>query len=283
MEIKPEILIVDDDDYWLEHYCRILQNVPATIRRAKTVKEAAAQLATRSFAIVIADLELPGQKEPKLGGFEVIDVARRRNIYTQLLVITAHNEHEILDRVSRAGVGLIAKPVHHRELVISANSMMEMWRNNAGNLVKILESFTSIVAVIQKRGRGKPPFKISDEYDLQDLLHFVYKPLFSDVVVEEYTLKRAGKTKRLDLVFKGLETVIETKIVRTKEHAAKIADELDIDIRGYVSHPHCRRLICFVYDPHHFMKEPRSVERDLEGEQSQDGRVIDVVVMIRPT
>jgi hypothetical protein len=106
------------------------------------------------------------------------------------------------------------------------------------------------------------------------------KPYFPDVITEEYTLKRAGKTKRLDLVIKGLETVIETKMVRNKEHGSRIADDLDIDIRGYVAHPHCRRLFCYVYDPKHHIKDPRMVERDLSGEASQDTKMIDVSVII---
>jgi DNA-binding response OmpR family regulator len=281
MNPKAEILIVEDDDYWIEHYSRVLRNTCIDICKAKTVKETITLLDRRCFAGVIVDLELPGLKEPKLGGFEVIDIVRRRNAYTELLVITCHTELEIVDRVSRTGVGFIAKHVEPRELILSVTSMVEEWRRKLRGVEAVLESFTAILPVLQKRGHGKPSFKVADEYDVQDLLHFLYKPLFPDVVVEEYTLKRAGKTKRLDLVFKGLQTVIETKIVRTKAHAGKISDELDIDIRGYVSHPHCRRLFCFVFDPNRYIKDPRVIEKDLSGEQSQDSKTIDVSVMIR--
>lgn len=280
---KPEILIVEDDGYWIEHYSRILKHCAFDITEARTVSDVISMLENRCFAGVIVDLELPGLKGSKLGGFEVIDVTRRRNAYTELLVITGHTESEIIDRVSRAGVGCITKHIEPRELILSASAMVEAWRRKFGSVETILERFTEILPIVQDRGHGKPAIKITDEYDVQDLLHFLYKPLFSDIIVEEYTLKRAGKTKRLDLVIKGLQTVIETKIVRNKSHAGKIGDELDIDIRGYVSHPYCHRLFCFVYDPNNYIKDPRIIEKDLAGEQSQDGKTIEVEVMVRPT
>jgi len=218
-----------------------------------------------------------------LGGFEVIEAARKRSPYTELLVITGHTEHELLDRVARAAVSFITKPVIHRELVLAATSMINAWQARFTTLLTVLNGFSELLPILQDRGHNKPPFRIVDEYDLQDLLHFLFKPLFRDVIVEEYTLKRAGKTKRLDLVLKGLEAVVETKMVRTKAHSRKISDELDIDIRGYVSHPYCRRLICFVYDPKHYLKDPRTIEKDLSGDQSQDRSVIEVSVMVRPT
>lgn len=282
MKVQPELLIVEDDEYWIEHYCRILRNSPVAIFKAKTVAEAANLIGRHYFAAVIADLELPGMKDRALGGFEVIEASKRRSNYTELLVITAHTENDILDRVARASVGYITKPVNYRELAISASSMVNSWTHRFDRVITILESFSGILPILQKRGHNKPAVAVADEYDVQDLLHFLFKPLFPDVIVEEYTSKRAGKTKRLDLVFRSLETVIETKIVRTEDHGKKIADELDIDIRTYVSHPHCRRLVCFVYDPDHHINDPRTIERDLSGEQSQDAKVIDVQVMIRP-
>jgi response regulator RpfG family c-di-GMP phosphodiesterase len=282
MSPKPEILIVEDDDYWIEHYSRVLQHQAIDICKAKTVQEAIKLLNARCFAGAIIDIELPGSREPKLGGFEVIEAVRRRNVYTELLVVTGRTEGEIVDRVSRLGVNFILKHIEPRELSLSASAMIEAWRRKFATVEAVIDKFADTIPILQVRGHGKPAFKINDEYDVQDLLHFLYKPYLSDVIVEEYTLKRAGKTKRLDLVFKGLQTVIETKIVRTKAHASKIPDELDIDIRGYVSHPSCRHLFCFVYDPDRHIKDPRNVEKDLSGEHSQDGKIIDVSVVIRP-
>lgn len=277
---RPELLIVEDDGGWIDHYRTALKYLPLEISTAKSVKEANSLLNKRYFSCVIVDLELPG-RESTFGGFEVIDFTAKRNPYTEMLVITGHKAEDALDRVSRAGIRYVTKPVDDRELSISVNAMISAWERRFADLQSIVDRFAHAALILQERSHKKPGFKIKDEYDVQDLMHFLYKPLFPDVVTEEYTLKRAGKTKRLDLVFKGLDTVIETKMVRSKAHAEKISDELDIDIRGYAAHPHCRRLICYVYDPKKFVKDENSIEDDLSGEQAQNGRRIDVTVMIR--
>ena len=69
-------------------------------------------------------------------------------------------------------------------------------------------------------------------------------------------------------------------MVRTRNHARQVTDEVDIDVRGYVAHPHCRRLVCYVYDPKRYIKDPRTVERDLSGEASQGTKIIEVRIVV---
>jgi len=282
MALKPRILVAEDDKYWIDHHRVALKNSNVDIDAAQTVKGALELLASRSFAGIVVDLEMPGIKDSALGGFEILETARKLNPYTELLVITGHNEHEILDRVSKMNVRVITKPVDHRELAISITGLIDSWESRLCMISNVLETFSYCQTVLEKRGHGRPAFRIVNEYDVQDLLHCLMKPYFPDVLTEEYTLKRAGKTKRLDLVVPGLETVIETKMVRNKEHGSKIADELDIDIRGYVAHPRCKRLFCYVFDPKRHIKDARTIERDVSGEASQDTKTIEVVVIIRP-
>lgn len=282
MTFKPRILVVEDDKYWIDHHRVALKNIAVEIDEAQSVKQATDLITSRAFSGLVVDLEIPGIKDSSLGGFEILETAKRLNCYSELLVITGHAEHEILDRVSKMNVAVINKPVDHRELAISITGLVESWSRYLLTVTRVLEAFSYSHAALDNRGHSRPAFKIINEYDVQDLFHSIMKPYFPDVVTEEYTLKRAGKTKRLDLVIPGLETVIETKMVRSKEHASKIADELDIDIRGYVSHPHCRRFFCYVYDPKRYIKDPRAVERDLSGEASQDTKTVEVTVLIRP-
>jgi DNA-binding response OmpR family regulator len=283
MATKPRILIVEDDRYWIDHHRVALKNIDVEVDDAQTVKRATEQLKAHSYSAAIVDLEIPGMKGGALGGFEVLEAAKKLNPYTELLVITAHSEQEILERVSKADVRVITKPVDHRELAISTTAQIDAWLRRLQRIEQTLEVFTFCQTALQSRGHKRPAFKIVNEYDVQDLLHIMMKPYFPDVVTEEYTLKRAGKAKRLDLVVSGLETVIETKMIRNKKHGADIANELDIDVRGYVSHPHCARLFCFVYDPQRHIKDARAIERDISGEASQDTKVVDVTVIIRPS
>jgi DNA-binding response OmpR family regulator len=282
MPLKPTILVVEDDKYWIEHHKVALKNSEVEILGVQTVYDALKMLRKTAFAAVIVDLEIPGTKNNALGGFEVLESARKSNPYSELLVITAHAESEVVERVSRFNIPFLIKPVDHRELAISVASAISSWDRRFVSLSHLFETFLDDYSILAQRGHKRPPFVLSNEYDVQDLMHTILKSFYPDVVAEEYTLKRAGKTKRLDLVIRGLEAVIETKMIRDKSHASHISDELDIDIRGYVSHPHCRRLFCYVYDPKHLIKEPRQIERDLAGESSQDGATIDASVLIRP-
>jgi hypothetical protein len=43
----------------------------------------------------------------------------------------------------------------------------------------------------------------------------------------------------------------------------QIGEELLVDIARYQSHPNCKTLICFVYDPNGFVKNPSGLENDL--------------------
>ncbi|MCU1273121.1 MAG: hypothetical protein JWO48_552 [Bryobacterales bacterium] len=45
----------------------------------------------------------------------------------------------------------------------------------------------------------------------------------------------------------------------------QIGEQLIIDIKRYQGHPDCKRLICFVYDPGGFLKNPGGLEADLSG------------------
>jgi DNA-binding response OmpR family regulator len=283
MSAKPRILIVEDDRYWIEHHRVALKNIDVDVDDAQTVKKGVELIASRPYSAVIVDLEIPGMKGGALGGFEILEATKRLNPYTELLVITAHKEPEILERVSRLNVRVITKPVDHRELAISTTAQIDSWNRRLLRIDQTLETFTYCQTALENRGHKRPAFRIVNEYDVQDLLHVMMKPYFPDVVTEEYTLKRADKTKRLDLVIPGLETVVETKMIRNKKHGTDIANELDIDVRGYVSHPNCSRLLCFVYDPQRHIKDARAVERDISGEASQDTKVVHVTVLIRPS
>lgn len=279
---RPRILVVEDDKYWIDHHRIALTHVNVDIDDAQTVQRAIDRLGQQVYAAVVVDLEIPGLKDNALGGFDVLNSVRKLNPYTELLVITGHQEHDILSRVSKENVNVVTKPVDHRELAISVTALLDAWSRKFAFVEQVLESFLASYLILEKRAHARPAFTFELEYDLQDLLHSIMKPYFPDVITEEYTLKRAGKSKRLDLVIKGLETVIETKMVRNAGHGTEIADELDVDIRGYVSHPYCKRLFCYVYDPKRDIRDPRIVERDLSGEARHDSKAIDVKVLIRP-
>jgi CheY-like chemotaxis protein len=284
MSERQRVLIVEDDKFWIDNCRRALKNQPVEIHDAMRAQQAIDILQRECFAAVFVDLEVPGIKENVFGGFEVLEHVRDINPYTETVVITAHEEQEVLNRVAKYEVSLcITKPVNFREIQFATELIVTAWERRLDWLFNVLETFSTCADILSDRKHNRPSFKISNEYDVQDILHVILKPFYPDIVPEEHTAKRAGSEKRIDFVVKGLETVIEVKMIRSKEHARRLADELDVDIRNYHTHPACKRLICFVYDPKRLISDPRRVEKDLSGETTQKGKTINVTIIVRPS
>jgi len=144
---------------------------------------------------------------------------------------------------------------------------------------RICERFHTVARQLRHRHDGRATLEVTDEYDVQDLLHALLLVEFEDVRPEEWTPSYAGGAGRMDFLLKREQVVIETKMARAGHTAKKIGDELLIDIARYQQHQDCHTLVCFVYDPVGLVANPRGVERDLT-RQSGDFRV---AVLIRPT
>ena len=57
-----------------------------------------------------------------------------------------------------------------------------------------------------------------------------------------------------------------------------LGEQLIIDIAKYKSHPDCKTLYCFVYDPEGYINNPRGIENDL----NDDSKEMKVKVKIIP-
>lgn len=136
-------------------------------------------------------------------------------------------------------------------------------------LTQVLRRFPAIVRNLGTRQRSRPPLaNIKDEYDVQDLLRGILRGLFDDVRTEEWTPSRAGLTSRIDLMLKREGIFIETKMTRKSLSQRKVTEELITDKELYRSHPDCKMLVCFVYDPDHRLDNPVALEdevTDLDG------------------
>jgi len=124
------------------------------------------------------------------------------------------------------------------------------------------------------RRKGAQALSFGSEYDIQDLLHSQLRPWVADIRPEEFTPSYAGSSTRMDFLLPTHRLVLETKRIRDKPHAAKVGDELIIDIEHYRRHPECDRLWCVVYDPLQLILNPSGLVTDLEGYRSTpDGSV----------
>ena len=124
------------------------------------------------------------------------------------------------------------------------------------------------------RRKGAQSLSFTVEYDVQDLLHAQLRPWINDIRPEEFTPSYAGSSTRMDFLLPAHSLVIETKLVRDRNHAKKIGDELIVDIEHYRRHPMCKRLWCVVYDPQHLITNADGLQKDLEGKRiTPDGEV----------
>ncbi|MBS9394050.1 MAG: hypothetical protein HEQ30_13160 [Dolichospermum sp. OL01] len=145
--------------------------------------------------------------------------------------------------------------------------------------IKILcNRFDLVARQIQIRHSKRKTIEINDEYDVQDLFHALLTLYFDDIRDEEWTPSYAGRASRTDFLLKQEQTVIEIKKTREKLTNKEVGEQLIIDITRYKSHPDCKTLICFVYDPERKIKNPRGLENDLS--KPTDGMIVQV--FIRP-
>lgn len=150
------------------------------------------------------------------------------------------------------------------------------------DILEILEHlsarFQRVVRQLRDRHGDRAPLTIEDEYDFQYLLHALLILYFDDIRREEWTPSYAGSSSRVDFLLKNEKTIIELKKTRENLKAKEVGEQLIIDIAKYKTHPDCRTLFCFVYDPEARIANPTSIETDL----SKNENNFQVIVRIRP-
>lgn len=147
---------------------------------------------------------------------------------------------------------------------------LDLLENNNVELekVKILETifsnFNKMARKMRDRYDNRTTLDINDEYDVQDLLYATLQLFFEDIRKEEWTPSYAGNSARVDFLLKNEEIVIEVKKTRASMKDKDLGDQLIVDIAKYKTHPNCKKLICFVYDPEGRIGNPVGMINDLE-------------------
>ncbi|MGF6355836.1 hypothetical protein ABIE27_003751 [Paenibacillus sp. 4624] len=146
------------------------------------------------------------------------------------------------------------------------------------SVLKICHRFHKVARQLRSRHSDRPTLEINDEYDVQDLFHSLLLLDFDDVRPEEWTPSYAGSSSRVDFLLKKEQIIIEIKKTRKGLAARDVGEQLLVDIQKYQSHPDCKMLICFVYDPENKITNPYGIENDL----SREFEGIPVKVIINP-
>lgn len=114
-ELPVRVALVDDDPAMV----RMLENVigqrfpgDVRIKSATDPKAARRFLETEIVDLLVTDLEMPG-----ISGLELLRCAKRRNAWTQVLMVTAHSSLDALtDAMELGAADYMLKPLDPEEL-----------------------------------------------------------------------------------------------------------------------------------------------------------------------
>jgi hypothetical protein len=143
---------------------------------------------------------------------------------------------------------------------------------------KLCERFHKIAKHLRDRYGERPTLSVEDGYDVQDLFHSLLHLYFDDVRKEKTFPLQASENARFDLFLKNIGTFIKVDRIKRNLKERELTEQLIVDIDYYKSHPHCKKLVCFVYDPEGRISNPGDIESRLTGEHDS----IAVTVVISP-
>lgn len=165
-----------------------------------------------------------------------------------------------------------------------SNSITETTYLNldVSTLVKqvLLQFGNSVKKITLARRKGHDSFQINDEYDVQDILYVMLKPLFPTLTDEEPTPKVGAKYNKIDLILREHGLMIEVKMIKASDtDEKKFIEQLKNDIQSYYRYSYLRELLVIVYDPQNKTRDLQNFY-ELNGTQEIQGVRFEVQVIV---
>jgi hypothetical protein len=126
-------------------------------------------------------------------------------------------------------------------------------------LETLLRRLPRVVRQLRVRHGNRPPFRVDDEHDLEDLLRSLLPLHFDDIRTESRTPRYAADT-RTDFILAQQGLVVTAKRARSAEQGRALLEQLHEDAGYYLSRPSCRGLVALIYDPEGLLREPQLLE-----------------------
>ena len=147
-------------------------------------------------------------------------------------------------------------------------------------IYQVIENFPEAIKKIKNRRKGKKVYEFKDEYDVQDILYVMLKPLFPSLKEEDPIPKVGVNSTKIDLINREEGILIEVKMIKESDvDESKFIKQLKEDIQSYHLCQWMNSLICFVYDPFDKTKD-RNNFYDLNGQQTIQGKTFTVEVIV---
>jgi hypothetical protein len=131
----------------------------------------------------------------------------------------------------------------------------------------LLRRLPRVVRQMRVRHGDRPPFRVEDERDLEDLLRALLPLQFDDVRLQGRTPRYAPGT-RTDFLLMPAAIALTAKRATPALREPQIAEQLREDIAAYAGLRDRRMLVGFIYDPEELLYQPR--QRELAWSQAQE-------------
>jgi len=151
---------------------------------------------------------------------------------------------------------------------------------DAALIERLCKRLPQVARILAARSRkGKTAYEISDEYDVQDLLHAVLRA-YIKYSVQEDTLPKVGgaKSGRVDVSIEELGVLVEVKYVRGPDDQKRLFEEYSQDLVLYSAWPHLKTMIYLIYNSAD-LRDAEALEK-LSAHQEVNGRRFDVRVVL---
>jgi hypothetical protein len=127
------------------------------------------------------------------------------------------------------------------------------------NLERLLRRLPRVIRQLRSRHGNRPPFLVSDERDLEDLLRALLPIRFDDIRPESRTPSYASGT-RTDFRFKPEGIVLTIKRAPSRDCEKQLGEQLQEDVTFYEKEGTCKTLVGFIHDPEGLLREPSQLE-----------------------
>ncbi len=174
-----------------------------------------------------------------------------------------------------------------RGLAIGARTKIKTSISLVGNTlptvtlaINILESFPDVVSKFLYRRQGKSPLKVTDEYDVQDIIFSMMRGSFPTLQYENPNQKAGITGSIADFTINELGLFIEVKYIDKKGKEKLVQEECKKDIISYSKQPNCQKIIFFVYDPNRCIDNEHAFKGGLDSKIVEENKTIEIYTLV---
>ncbi len=118
---KPNILVVDDDGYNRKLFVQILKLKKYHVDEAASGEAALDKIAATSYDLVVTDLHMF-----EIGGLEVLNAAKEKDKYTQVIILTGFGSIASAVKAMQDGAyEYLSKPINHEAFLVRVSKALE--------------------------------------------------------------------------------------------------------------------------------------------------------------